>query len=103
MVGDLFSKLQDARQKIEDAKKKLNDIIIESESTGGEISIKANANKTITSVYISDEFRKASTGSELEELLLVTINKALEEAARRGEIEMKNITKDVLPNFPGLV
>ncbi len=102
MIGDLFSKLQEARQKIEEAKKKLNSIIIEVESEGGGIRVKANANKTITSIEISEELIKSDT-SELEDLLMLTINKALDEAAQRGELEMKEITKDVLPNFPGLI
>jgi len=103
MIGDLFSKLQEARQKIEEAKKKLNSIIIETASENGEVKIKANANKTITSVEISEAFKSSATTVELEEVLIKTINKTLDEAARKGEIEMKNITKDVLPNFPGLV
>lgn len=103
MIGDLLSKLQDARQKIEEAKKKLNDLIIVSESEKGEIKVKANANKVVTSLEIDDSFYREASKSDMEDLLLLTINKALEEAARLGEIEMKSITKDVLPNFPGLV
>ena len=102
MIGDLFSKLQEARQKIEEAKKKLNSIIIEVESDRGNIKVKANANKTITSIELSDEVLKMEK-SELEDLIMLTINKALDEAAQRGELEMKSITKDVLPNFPGLI
>ena len=59
MIGDLFSKLQEARQKIEEAKKKLNSIIIETASENGEVKIKANANKTITSVDISEAFKSS--------------------------------------------
>lgn len=103
MIGDLLSKLQDARQKIEEAKKKLNDLIISTESEHGEIKVKANANKIVTSIEISDSYRDKASKAELEDLLMKTINKALEEAARLGEVEMKSITKDVLPNFPGLV
>lgn len=103
MIGDLFSKLQEARGKIEEAKKKLNSIIIETGSKNGEIKIRANANKMITGIDITEGFQKSASRDELESMLLNTINKALEEAARKGEIEMKNITKDVLPNFPGLV
>jgi len=103
MIGDLFSKLQEARQKIEEAKKQLNSIIIETESENGEVIIKANANKTITSVNISEVFKSSASTTELEETLMKTINKSLDEAARKGEIEMKTITKDVLPDFPGLV
>ena len=102
MIGDLFSKLQDARQRIEEAKNKLNSIIIEVESDRGNIKIKANANKTLTSIEISEEAIKMDR-TELEVLLMLTINKALDEAAQRGELEMKSITKDVLPNFPGLI
>lgn len=103
MIGDLFSKLQEARQKIEEAKKKLNDIIVSSESAAGEIKVMANANKVLTSIEISEEYKNSVPLSNLEDLLMKTINKALDEAARMGEIEMKSITKDVLPNFPGLV
>ncbi len=103
MIGDLFSKLQEARQKIEEAKRKLNDLIVEVEDKNGAIKIKANANKVITTIEISEEFLKSISKEELEKLLLTTINKALDEAAQKGELEMKEITKSMLPNFPGLI
>ena len=103
MIGDLFSKLQEARQKIEEAKRKLNDLIVEVEDKNGAIKIKANANKVITTIEISEEFLKSISKEDLEKLLLTTINKALDEAAQKGELEMKEITKGMLPNFPGLI
>jgi len=103
MIGDLFSKLQEAREKIEEAKKKLNDIIVEVEAENGAIKIKANANKVIVSIDIDDEFAKSISNEELEKKLLIIINKALDEAAQKGELEMKEITKGMLPNFPGLI
>ena len=103
MIGDLFSKLQEAREKIEEAKKKLNSITIEAESENSEEKVSANANKMLTSIQISEDFKNSTSASELQEVLLKTVNNALEEAARKGELEMKSITKDVLPNFPGLV
>ncbi len=96
MIGDLFSKLQEARQKIEESKIKLNDIIVESSNNDGSI-------KVITSIEISEEFMKSGSKEEIQEQLLTALNNALEEAARKGEAEMKEITKDMLPNFPGLV
>lgn len=103
MIGDLFSKLQEARQKIEESKSKLNDIIVESSNSDGSIYIKANANKVITSIEISDDLLKSGSKEEIQNQLLTAINNALDEAARKGEAEMKAITKDMLPNFPGLV
>jgi len=103
MIGDLFSKLQEARQKIEESKIKLNDIIVEANNNDGSIQIKANANKVITSIEISEDLFKSGSKEKIQEQLLTVLNKALEEAARKGEAEMKEITKDMLPNFPGLV
>jgi DNA-binding protein YbaB len=103
MIGDLFSKLQEARQKIEESKIKLNDIIVESSNSDGSIQIKANANKVITSIEISEDFLRSGSKEAIQEQLLKALNNALDEAARKGEAEMKAITKDMLPNFPGLV
>lgn len=102
MVGDLFTRLQEARLKIEEAKKRLNTIIVETQSEDGAIKVKANANKILTSIEISEDISKTAR-AELEERLMSTINRALEEAAQKGEMEMKEITKDMLPNFPGLI
>jgi len=103
MIGDLFSKLQEARQKIEESKTRLNDIIVEASNSNGSIQIKANANKVITSIEVSEDLLKSGSKDEIQEQLLTTLNKALDTAARKGEAEMKEITKDMLPNFPGLV
>lgn len=103
MIGDLFSRLQEARQMIEESKKKLNDIIVEASVENGAIKVKANANKAIISIEIAEHLIQAVNKSQLEEMIAVATNRALEEAAMKGEIEMKKITKDMLPNFPGLV
>ena len=58
MTGDIFSKLQEAREKIEESKKKLNDIIVEANIDNGSITVKANANKVVTNIDISDDFFK---------------------------------------------
>lgn len=102
MMGDLFSKLQEARQKIEESKKKLNTVIVEAQSADGSIIVKANATKSITNIEISESFLKESSKDEVEDLLLVTVNKALTEASKKGEAEMKEITKGMLPGFPGM-
>jgi DNA-binding protein YbaB len=104
MIGDMFSKLNEARKKIEESKKRLNETTVE--ITIGEnedIKIVATGNKTIKSIVISDTFYERASKNELEEAVLIAVNKALDEAAAKGELIMKDITKDVLPNFPGLV
>lgn len=103
MIGDLFSKLQEARTKIEESKKKLNTMTVMMESANGGVVVRANANKFITSIEFKEDFLSDNPKESIEETVMETINKALEEAARMGEIEIKEITKGMLPNFPGLV
>ncbi|MBC8489687.1 MAG: YbaB/EbfC family nucleoid-associated protein [Bacteroidetes bacterium] len=103
MIGNLFEKLKEARRKIEESKKKLNDIIVVVSVENGAIKVVANANKSVKSIEISETFLKEADKESFEELLLTAVNKALDEAAKKGEAEMKEITKDILPNFPGLV
>jgi DNA-binding YbaB/EbfC family protein len=103
MIGDLLSKLQEARHQIEEAKKKLNDIIVEVSAENGAIRVKANANKALISIEIAEHLIHADNKVQLEELITVAVNRALEDAALKGEIEMKKITQSMLPNFPGLI
>ncbi len=104
MIGDMFSKLNEARKKIEESKNRLNETTVEvTIGKNEDIRIIATGNKTIKSIVISDAFYEKAVKNELEEGLLIAVNKALDEAAAKGEIIMKDITKDVLPNFPGLV
>lgn len=103
MIGDLFSKLHEARQMIEESKKKLNNIVVEASVENGAIKAKANANKSLISIEIAEHLIQAANKTQLEEMIVAAINRALDEAAAKGEIEMKKITKDMLPNFPGLV
>ena len=59
----------------------------------------ANGNKVIQSINIDDEFLKAADKEELEELLIVAINKALVQAENVSQSEMAALTKDM---FGGL-
>ncbi len=103
MLGDMFSKLQEARRKIEESKKQLNDTTIEvTVGENNDIKVVATGNKAIKSIEVSDAFYEKAGKNELEEALLLAVNKALDEAATKGEMIMKEITGDLLPNFPGL-
>ena len=102
-MENLFTRLQEAKQKIEEAKKSLDSVVIEVESDDRKIRVKANANKMVTDIEIAEELLVKENKEELEDRLLLTLNDALERAAQRGEEEMKKITQDLLPNFPGLM
>lgn len=95
----MFDKILEAQQKAGEAKQRLDAITVTGTAEGGKITVTANGNKVLQSVTIDEEFFKGADKEELEELLLVAINKALEQAENVNQTEMAAMTKDM---FGGL-
>ncbi len=85
-----------AQQKAEEIKKQLDDILVEGEAEGGKIKVTATANKTIRNISILPEFLESADQEELEELLTVAINKALQEAENVSQQKMQDATRDMM-------
>ncbi len=95
----MFDKLFEAQQKAGEMKKRLDAITVTGIAEGGRITVKANANKLIQSVNIDEAFLNEVDKEELEELLIVAINKAMEQADNISQSEMAAMTRDM---FGGL-
>ena len=95
----MFDKLFEAQQKAGEVKKRLDGITVSGDAEGGKIRVTANGNKVIQSISIDEEFLKTADKEELEELLVVAINKALVQAENVSQSEMAALTKDM---FGGL-
>ncbi|HZX57737.1 MAG TPA: YbaB/EbfC family nucleoid-associated protein [Mucilaginibacter sp.] len=98
----MFDKLFEAKQKAEDLKKRLDGITVSGSAEGGKISVTATANKVVQSVNIDEEFLKSADKEELEELLIVAINKALEQAENIHQSEMAALSRDMMGGLGGL-
>lgn len=98
MLGDMMGKLQEMQQKSEEVKKRLDSISVEATAEDSKIKVVSNGNKKITSVEISAELMN-SDKEQLEDLLLLTVNRALEKADKLAESEMAGIAKGFLPGF----
>ncbi|WCT12359.1 YbaB/EbfC family nucleoid-associated protein [Mucilaginibacter jinjuensis] len=98
----MFDKLFEAQQKAGEAKKRLDAITVTGTAEGGKITVVANANKIIQSVSIDDEFYKEADREELEELLLVALNKAMEQADNISQSEMAAMTKEMFGGLGGM-
>ena len=98
----MFDKLLQVQQKAEEIKKKLETVIVTGESEGGKIKVSANGNKAITSIEIDETFISVADKEELEELLIVATNKALEQAERVHQSEMQSMSQDMLGGLGGL-
>lgn len=98
MFGDLFGNFEEKQKEL---KKLLADIKID--EYGGDnkaIHVTANANREIVNISIDKEKIDLSDTEQLEDLLLITINRALEKAGEKEAEESQRLMQDMLP--PGL-
>lgn len=98
----MFDKILEAQQKAGEVKKRLDAITVTGTAEGGKISVNANGNKQILAVNIDEDFFKQADKEELEELLLVAINKALEQAENVSQSEMAAMTQNMFGGLGGL-
>jgi DNA-binding protein YbaB len=98
----MFDKLFEAQQKAGEVKQRLDAISVTGSAEGGKIVVTANANKVIQSVAIDDAFYKDADKEELEELLVVAINKAMQQADNVSQSEMAAMTKDMFGGMGNL-
>ncbi|RZF61301.1 YbaB/EbfC family nucleoid-associated protein [Sphingobacterium corticibacterium] len=99
----MFDKLFQAQQKAEEVKKRLDSISVFGETEGGKVRVVASASKEIREVVIDGEFLKQlDDKEELEELLVVALNKALQQAEDVSQVEMQAVSQDLLGGLGNL-
>lgn len=103
MFGDLMGmmgKLQETQAKIEETKKRLDTVLVDDQSNDGLLQVTLTANRTIRSLSISDELMEDK--EQLEDYLVMVLNRAIEKASTINEAELAAAAKDGMPNIPGL-
>lgn len=99
-MGDMLGKLQEIKQKMKEIKAKLETTYIDITGASGDLKMTVNGNRKIKKLSISPNLQSASK-EELEEQLLITFNKAVEEADKMSDAEMKKVAGGFLP--PGIL
>ena len=92
----------EAQQKAGEVKQRLDAITVTGTAEGGKITVQANGNKVVKSIAIDEDFLKEADKEELEELLVVAVNKALEQAENVSQSEMAAMTNAMLGGMGGL-
>ena len=99
-IMGMMGKLKEAQSKIEETKKRLDSVFIDEQSQDGSIKVSVTANRKIKSIEIDE--RLLQDKEELEDYLLLTLNRALERASVINEQELAGSIKDGMPNIPVL-
>ncbi|WP_299679685.1 YbaB/EbfC family nucleoid-associated protein [uncultured Tenacibaculum sp.] len=103
MFGDLsgmMDKLKQAQQKVEETKQRLNTVLIDENGADGKIKVTVTANREIRAISVDDTLLQDA--EELEDYLVLTLNKALKRAGEINEQEMAIAAKSGMPNIPGM-
>ena len=96
MLGDLFSKLQEAQQKMEERKQKLGDVVVDGEAGNGMVKVSVTGNREIKTISIDNQLLAPDKKEELEDLLVTALNRAIKNAEQIWEEEMKDVAGGML-------
>lgn len=103
MFGDIMGmmgKLKETQEKVAATKLRLDTVLIDENSTDNLLQITLTANRTIKNISIDPELLQDK--EQLEDYLILTLNKAIEKATAINEAELAAVAKDGMPNIPGM-
>ena len=96
----MMGKLRDTQQKIEETKKRLDTVLIDEQSSDGLLKVTLTANNTVKSISIDDALLEDK--EQLEDYLILVMNKAIEKATNVNQAELDAVTRVDMPMIPGM-
>ncbi|MDC6389704.1 YbaB/EbfC family nucleoid-associated protein [Maribacter sp. PR1] len=103
MFGDMMGmmgKLKETQKKVEATKKKMDTVLIDEKSSDEALSVTITANREIKKIEIADHLLEDK--EQLEDYLILTLNKAIKRATSVSEKELSAVAKEGMPNIPGM-
>ncbi len=94
-IKDMMGKLQEAQAQAKEMKERLEQIEIKEEYQG--ISIVVNGNRKVRDLKVDPSILKDT--EELEDKMLLALNKALDKAEKLHDEEMKKMAKGMMPGM----
>jgi DNA-binding YbaB/EbfC family protein len=96
----MMGKLQETQRKIEETKLRMDSVLIDEQSADGTLKVTFTANGKLKALSIDDSLLEDK--EQLEDYLIVTLNKAIEKAAKVNQAELDAVTKVDMPMIPGM-
>ncbi|WP_405381896.1 YbaB/EbfC family nucleoid-associated protein [Maribacter sp. LLG6340-A2] len=103
MFGDMMGmmgKLKETQQKVEATKKRMDTVTLNENSNDNLLKVTITANRQLKHIAIDDTL--LADKEQLEDYLILTINKAIEQASKVNEAELAAVAKEGMPNIPGM-
>ena len=96
----MMGKLKETQAKVEETKKRLDTVMVDEASADSLLKVTLTANRQIKTITIDDSLLKNK--EQLEDYIILTLNKAIEKATKVNETELAAVAKDGMPNIPGM-
>ncbi|MEZ7497780.1 YbaB/EbfC family nucleoid-associated protein [Flavobacterium sp. Arc3] len=96
----MMGKLKETQQKMEETKKRLDTVLVDEQSTDGLLKVTITANRKIKSITIADDLLQDK--EQLEDYMILVMNKAIEKATKVNEAELDAVAKMDMPMIPGM-
>ena len=103
MFGDMMgmmNKIKATQAKVEATKKRLDSVTLQEKSNDGLLKVEITANRKLKSIEINDELLQDK--EQLEDYLVLTLNKAIQKATEVNDAELSAVAKEGMPDIPGL-
>lgn len=100
MLGDLMGKLQETQQKVEATKQRMDTVLIDEASTDNLLKVTLTASRKIKNIIIDNSLLEDK--EQLEDYLVLVLNKALAKAESIYDGELAAVAKQGMPNIPGM-
>lgn len=103
MFGDMMNmmgKLKETQQRIEATKQRLDTVLIDEKSNDNLLEVTITANRKIRSITIDESLLEDK--EQLEDYLILVLNKAIEKSTNVNEAELAAVAKEGMPNIPGM-
>ena len=96
----MMGKLKETQRKIEETKKRLDLVLIDEQSNDELLKVTLTANGKVKSISIDNGL--LADKDQLEDYLVITLNKAIEKAAKVNQTELDAVAKVDMPMIPGM-
>ena len=103
MFGDMMgmmNKIKETQKKVEETKERLKTVMLDEQSADGLLKVTITASREIKNIEIADELLEDK--EQLEDYLVLTINKAVARATEVNEAELAAVAKEGMPDIPGM-
>lgn len=96
----MLGQLQESQQKIQEAKEAMKNEFLNEKSSDHLLEVKVSKAGRVKEININDELLEDK--EQLVDYLILTLNKALENAQNQYDMELERVARQGIPQIPGM-